>query len=393
MKKILFIHHAAGWGGAPLNMINIINGLNTQHYAVHVLLLKDSVVADKLSENNISFNVANSTFYKKFYQYFSHTEAGSVKWYRFFRLLKLSALWILSRFYFSKKELAGHKFDIVHLNSSVLSDWLGPCSRKGKVVYHIQEPLAKGLFGLRYLFFRKQVQKYADKIIAISRDNADRINLPEKTEIIYNYASIPKIEIPQNSYASRTVLYLGGSAFIKGFYTMVDTVDYIEQDIKVYFCGYYSTAKKKHLLKDLIKKILPRNKKERLAINKMRSHPNAIELGMINNVSEYLNTVCCLVSPFAVPHFSRPVIEAYLHKKPAIGSDVQGMDEIIKDKENGIIVAKNDPKNLARAINLLCTDHQQAQKYGELGYETALAKFSPDNIDLFEKVYDDLTVL
>jgi hypothetical protein len=28
MKKILFIHHAAGWGGAPNSMIKLIKAMN-----------------------------------------------------------------------------------------------------------------------------------------------------------------------------------------------------------------------------------------------------------------------------------------------------------------------------------------------------------------------------
>jgi len=104
VKKVLFIHHAVGWGGAPNSMIKLINDLDSSRYNVEVLLLKNSIVADKLTENGIKYKIAESTFYKKYYHYFTHSEAGYVKWYYIYRFIKLSVIWVLSRYYFSKKE-------------------------------------------------------------------------------------------------------------------------------------------------------------------------------------------------------------------------------------------------------------------------------------------------
>ena len=122
MIKILFVHHASGWGGAPNSMIKLINSLDKSQYNVEVLLLKHSIVAEKLAENGIKYKVAESFFYRRYYQYFTHSEADYLKWYQVYRFLKLSILWLLSRYYYAKKELLMHDYDIVHLNSSVLSD-------------------------------------------------------------------------------------------------------------------------------------------------------------------------------------------------------------------------------------------------------------------------------
>lgn len=390
MKKILYIHHATGWGGAPLNMINIIKSLDKKIYQPHVLLIKDSIVSKVLNDNNINYSLASSTFYKHYYQFFIHSISGEIKWYQPVRLIKLSIYWILSRIYFAKKELDNYDFDIIHLNSSVLTDWLKPCSQKGKVVYHVQEPLSKGLFGLRYSFFRDQVKKYADKIIAISEDNAIRINIPEKTIVIYNYSSIPDKRPSENSYQSKKVLYLGGAARIKGFYVVINALDYLNEGIKIYFAGNYDSTSETNFLKWSIKRLIGYDKRKRNAIQKINQHPNAVLIGMINNVEKYYDESCCLLSPFMDPHFSRPVIEAHLHMKPVIGSNVQGMDEIIKHEINGLIVPKNNPKELAKAINLLTADSMKAKTLGEEGYRTAISKFSPNNIKSFCNVYDEI---
>jgi glycosyltransferase involved in cell wall biosynthesis len=135
---------------------------------------------------------------------------------------------------------------------------------------------------------------------------------------------------------------------------------------------------------------LSNGKRRNAAIQKISNHPNAILLGSIYNVQDYFDEVCCLVSPFMVPHFSRPVIEAHLHKKPAIGSDVEGMDEIIEHEKNGLIVPKNNPKALAAAINALTANSQKAKRFGKEGYNIAIHKFTPRNIQQFERLYDQL---
>jgi len=371
-------------------MIELIKALDKSRYHAHVLLLKDSMVSSKLTEEGIDYSVARSNFYKQYYQYFTHSEAGYVKWYQIYKFIKLSLLWMLSRFYFASKELEGIEYDIAHLNSSVLTDWLAPAKKKGKVIIHIREPFRRGNLDIIAPFFRRQMKKYADIIIAISKDNAKRVGLPKKTEVIYNYADVPNYEPSEKSYSSKKFLYLGGAAKIKGFYTMVAALDYLDKDIRVYFGGSYSMSSKKSRIKRTLKKLLRIGKKRQKAIEKMRKHPNAIEIGMTHQVDKYLDEVCCLISPFSTPHFARPVIEAYLHKKPVIGSDVQGMDEIIKHGDTGWIFNRDNAKQLGILINQIVSLPLQLKDKGQTSYNLGINKYTPENIKSFEVVYNKL---
>ncbi len=388
--KILFVHHAAGWGGAPISMIKLINHLDKNKYSPEVLLLKNSIVAQKLSENNIPYKIADSVFYKRYYKFFTHIDVSYFKWYKLFRLVKLF-MWLLSRYHYAHKELSKHHFDIVHLNSSALTDWLAPAHKKAKVVIHIREPFRKGKYDILHHFFRKQMQLYADKIVAISKDNAARVDLPEKTNIIYNFSEIPQKTTDTTSYRSKKVLYLGGSENIKGFFTMVEALDFLDNDVKVLFGGYYSTklltgikAEKK------IKDFLGFERKKRNAIRTIKTHPNAIYVGVIDQVSPYYEKTCCLVSPFAKSHFARPVIEAYLHKKPAIGTNIKGMSEIIIHKKTGLLVQNENAQELAQAINKLAAQPDLAQEYGCNAYTMAQERYSTKNTQLFENLYHTL---
>lgn len=393
MKKILFIHHAVGWGGAPIAMIKLIKTLDPSKYDVKVLLIKDSIVAQKLEENGIKYSIASSIFFKKFYFGFIHSEAGYYKWYQVYYLFKSLLFWLLTRFYFAKKELEKHDYDIVHLNSSIMSDWLAPARAKGKVVIHIREPFHKGKFDLLNHLFVSQMRKYASKIVAISNDNAKRIGLPDKTEVVYDYSELSESAPSEESYYSKSVLYLGGSAEIKGFYNIVESLKYLDNDVKVYFGGSYKIYQAQNKLKRLLKFLFSsdrNNKKAEKAIQLMRASTNAAEIGLIYDVPEYLNKVCCLVSPFAKPHFSLPVIEAFACRKPAIVTDIDGSDEVIKHKINGLIVAKNNPKELAKAINFICNNGKLAQEMGQNGFKDAKELYSISNMSKIVEIYDKL---
>jgi len=391
MKKILFIHHAQGWGGAPINMINIINNLDKSLFIAEVLLIKDSIVSVKLAEYGIKFSIARSPFYRKHYHCFIHSDAYFVKWYQIFRLIRLSILWQLSRYYFASRELNHFKYDIVHLNSSVLTDWLAPCSKKGKVIYHIQEPLTRGTLGLRFNIFRNLVKKYASSIIAISIDHLERISLPSKTIVIYNYAEVPLKETDKESYCSQAVLYLGGAEYMKGFLTIVDSLNYIEDGVNIYFAGNYQINNSLlFLLKCIINLDIIYEIQKRKAIRKISNNKHAIKVDFLNNPGEYFEKVCCVVSPFSLPHFSRPVIEAQINKKANIVTNIKGIEEIVDHERDGLIVPKNSPAKLAEAINYIAKNPSIARKYGENGFTKALEKFSPRNIELYQRLYSDL---
>lgn len=390
ISKILYIHHAAGWGGAPNCLINLIKSLDDSKYASEVLLLKYSVIAEKLEQAGIKYKIAESVFYRKHYHFFAHSEAGYVKWYQIYKFLRTGISWVLSRYVFAKRELDKLDYDIVHLNSSVLTDWLAPASKRGRVIIHIREPFRKGSIDILHAFFKNVILKYSDKIIAISKDNAIRIGIPDKTEVIYDFCDIPERLPLIDSYNSRKALYLGGTSTSKGFYTLIKALDYLDKDVKVYFAGKHVKSTKPENVIQYLKYIFSNSRKRDKAIKVMLTHPNAKHIDLIYNVQDYLDEVCCLVSPFSVPHFSFPVVEAHMRRKPVVGSDVVGMDEIILNGRNGLIVPVNNPKALAEAINSLTSDGLKAKELGDEGYKTAIQKFTSENIKNVELIYDGL---
>ncbi len=390
-KKVLFVHHATGVGGAPISMVETIKGLNKNHYDVEVLLLKDSAVKDLLKKEGIKFSVESSLFYSKYYQFFPHIMPHYFKWYQLFRIFIYSIRWILSRYYFSFKVLSRFDYDIVHLNSSVLSDFLCAGSLYGKTVIHIREPLADGYFGMRKGIIGLQIRRYANHVIAISKDNANRLGFCGKTTVIYNFSEVKdwRVEDP----ILNRVLYLGGDSIIKGFLTVVDALDYVDPSVKILFCGNYLSLDFSRLsffskFKSFILSFLPSERRMNKAKIKMRNHPNAQYVGLSMDVSSMLRDSTFLINPFLIEHFSRPVIESFANMRPVIATNVEGMDEVVEHNINGILINKDDPISLARAINHLNANSDLISEMGLNGYKKAKAMFSPNNVLEIERVYE-----
>jgi glycosyltransferase involved in cell wall biosynthesis len=391
--RILFIHHAVGWGGAPKSMIQLINSLPKDKFEVKVLLIKDSIVSTYLNNNGIDYSIAESSFYKKHYSFFAHLDTTYVKWFQFFKLFKLGVIWLLSRYCFAKKELSKHDYDVIHLNSSVLTDWLKPGKAKGKTIIHIRETFRKGKLDLLHIFFKRQMAKYADSIVAISNHGAARVNLSGKTTVIYNPFIVEQSNIDKSSYNSKRFVFVGGAQAIKGFFTLVDALPYVDESITIQFLGSYDlpVSSNKKRIKSLVKSLFFPKRNYEQYINKIKESKNAEIIGMVESIRPYLQNSCCLLSPFEIIHFSRPIIEAYLLNKPVIATNIEGMDEIVVHEKTGLLVSPNSPEKLAEAINSLAFNSELLEKLGRSGNNFAndiLNKYNSETN--FPKLYSKL---
>lgn len=393
--KILYVHHGSGIGGASLSLLNLLSTLNIEKFEPTVLLLQQSDLIDELNKRQVKWYLVESIFYRKFYRYFVHSEAEYYKWYQPIKLIYRIVTWILSKYIFSEKELQKFSVDIIHLNSSVLIDWLYSSSKIAKTIIHIREPFAKGYFGLRKGFLVNNIDIYSSKIIAISNDNANRIGLNHKTVVVYNFLNInsnpTKIINDKNKL---NVLYLGGEFEIKGFHTIVNSLNFLNSDIKVWFCGYLqkptdSTQNLMYYIKNIYR-FLFKNKTTK-AYKILYNSKNVEVFGFVNNPIDYIASCDLIVSPFSVPHFSRPVIEGFLFGKPSIGSNVIGMNELIIDKFNGYLFPKNDSIALANLLNSLIGKNELLFELGNNGRQRALDLFTSKNILTIENIYTNLT--
>lgn len=98
--------------------------------------------------------------------------------------------------------------------------------------------------------------------------------------------------------------------------------------------------------------------------------------GFRENVYSIIDKLNLIVMPSLWEGFGLVLLEAMTLGKPIVATDVGGIPEVVRDKEEGILVSPQDPKALAEAIILLLEDQSLASRLGETGKLAVRERFS-----------------
>ena len=74
--------------------------------------------------------------------------------------------------------------------------------------------------------------------------------------------------------------------------------------------------------------------------------------------------------------FPNAILEYFAAKLPVIATNVGGCNEIIKNKKNGLLIPKNNPKELSKAIIFLYKNMNLRKKYSLNGFKRTKEKFN-----------------
>jgi glycosyltransferase involved in cell wall biosynthesis len=114
-------------------------------------------------------------------------------------------------------------------------------------------------------------------------------------------------------------------------------------------------------------------------------------LGHVAPVGAVLERNAVVVVPSRGEGFGMVALEAAERGRAAIVSDVGGLPEIVSDAETGLVVPREEPEALARAIVHLVRDLELVRTYGAAARQRALAQFSAEaSADGVDRVYRSL---
>ncbi len=400
MKRILYIHHGGGIGGAPLSLLYLLQQLDRSRYEPIVVTLKDGPVVNLYQSEGIETQVVSGI------SDFSHT---TLEWYggrEWWRLPgKILQIWPSIRR--TRRLIRLLNPDIVHLNSSTLATSAIASKLEGvPVVWHIREPLALGYIGLRRWLLRQTIHHCAERIIAICQNDADQLITSDRVQVVYNFVDFNKFDRSLTGENIRRELsipadapiitMLGGIAEPKGTLILIRALPDLLKAVptaKVIIAGPPPRSLNEKGFKGTIKRLLrvdAYQKAIQRAIEQLDpTYRDAlIFTGIRTDMPEVIAASDCVVFPSVVPHFARPVIEAAAMGKPAVASDLGGPRELIVSGETGLLVKPGDPAALADGLAALLTDPKQM---GEAAYNRARLLFDAQrNAAQTVFVYNDL---
>lgn len=366
--KILYIHHGSGIGGAPISLLNLIKHLDKDKFEVKIACLKNGTHVELFKNENIDTEIIGASQH-----YFIHNESRKTSWYFLPYYVYVFFVWIYAAYFVAPRYLKKQDYDIVHLNSHVLTSWAYAAKKlNSKVILHNREAIAQGYLGIRYKILKQLISRNCDHVINISLDNKLRLGMHSNSSVVYNFLEIPnhyRLSMAGDRLQKK-VLFLGGCAFIKGFNVVLDCLEYLDDNIELQLAG---------------------TPIDNDCLSKVRSDTYVKLLGVLKNPYSVIDECDILITPFNVPHFSRPAIEAFAYGKPVIGSNVEGMNEIIDNNMNGLLLKENTGISLAHSINYLCNNPEIAKTMGMNGRIKAIEVFSPKpNIKLVKSIYNKI---
>jgi glycosyltransferase involved in cell wall biosynthesis len=391
--KILFIHHTTSIGGATNSLLFNAISLPKDKYEIKVLFLEKEGPATTLFLKH-GLNVSHLTGITNY----QHANNAVIKWFSRKPFKPISQfIAMLKSVPKIKAYLNQQNFDILHINTSVmLSVGLAARSLGLKTVWHIREPIAAGVLGVRRYFVRRIIRKCSNKVIAISKQDANALGNLDNLEVIYNYVNFDIFN--RGKYAFNLhdelkiahevniIVMLGGIVHSKGANILIKaSIPILEKHKNVVFAivGY---PPNKFLKNNGFKKNISIECLE--IINKYQLEDKIKFLGLRNDIPEIIASSHILVWPATVAHFSRPIIEAQSMGIPTIGTDFYSTREIIEDNVSGLLFKNKNVGDLAEKINKLITDEKLYQEISQNGYNQAFEKFnSKNNILALEKVY------
>ena len=85
------------------------------------------------------------------------------------------------------------------------------------------------------------------------------------------------------------------------------------------------------------------------------------------------------------------ILEAFVYKKPVISTKIYGVEGVVIDRFNGILVKPGDIPGISLAVNFLYKNPAKIKLYGENAYKFVKEKFNKEKVmSLYEKYFDRL---
>jgi len=246
---------------------------------------------------------------------------------------------------------------------------------------------------------QKNIQKYTDIVLTCTeyckKNDHEFFSIPlDKYRILPNSVNLKRYTTISSEDARRVllekysidkskkiILYFSSLSDRKGAINLVNAVKYIVEkrdDFVILFCGPSANDEIANLTN-----ILKSDGLKKYAI-----FTGAIEG---EDAPIYYNgcDIFCVVPEYE--GFGRVFVEASSANKPIVASNVGGIPEVIKDKEDGLLVDHKNYPDIAKSLVKFMEDPEYAKKLAASAYKNVLTKYNVNIVAKnMEKIFLDI---
>lgn len=360
--RVLHIIDHLGFGGAPIALKNIVEGISNEHIETFVCALRTNPTALP-----VNAQIINLTYHR----YDPRTILAIVRLCR--------------------------KYDIniihAHLQKSIITSLLaGLLYRKGKIIIHEHGGIFCKGTGCIYRLLLKLLAGKATLVIANSQAAKKALLKTtflndNKIEVLSNFIDFSRFDCNLYDPAeSKKLLNISGSETVVGFVGRLD---------------YYKGA---DLILDAAAKILEKDSnyifvivgdgKERTALEnksrRLRLQQKVIFTGTHKNPAQIMRAFDIGLIPSRCEAFGIVAVEFMRMKIPVIASAVGGLVEVVQHEQTGILLDHLRAENIADAIDKLAKDKPLQEKFTE-NAEVFSRKFDGrEQLKQITSIYEEL---
>jgi glycosyltransferase involved in cell wall biosynthesis len=395
-RRILFIDHSAGEGGALLSLASLIRSLDRGRYEPVVACIHDVPAGLE------AFRAAGAeTFYAPGISIFPHTTGGWDPLHTpagALRAARAAAAFLPSA---RATEALVRRVgaDVVHLNSLVLAPSAAGAHAAGaRVVWQVRESVHEGHAGVRRRLLGRMLARWAHEVVFISEGDRQRLTGGRLGVVIPNFVDERRFHAGVDGAAVRAelaippgaplVLFMGGVSTIKGAHVLLPALALARRRVPglhAVVAGAeraWSSAAAARAARAVLPLVGSGTERQRfLRAYREGGMEGWVRLLPVRPDPERLMAAADLVVfPSTVPHFARPVIEAAAMARPVVASRLGGVEELVDDGRTGLLVPPGDPTALADGIARVLLDPSLARGMGEAAHAVYLRRFAREPV-------------
>jgi glycosyltransferase involved in cell wall biosynthesis len=343
MLKILHTESSPGWGGQENRILNEALGVKKLGSSVYILCQPESILSKKSKQSDIEV----FTFpIRKSYD--------------------------IKAIYYTMKLIKKLDIDVINTHSgkdSYIAGIAGKLSKKQPLLVrtrHLALPITS-TFSYKYLSdIVVTVSEYVKKYLIHKGIPEEKVfAVPTGIDLnIFNPVEV-KGNLKNELGLSNEIPLVGTVAVLrkkKGHHILLEAIPHVLKRIPETVFVFVGDGPQRKNIEEKIKEYKLKN--------------NCFMLGHRDDVPQILKSIDLFVLPTLQEALGTSFIEAMAMEKAVIGSDVDGVREVIDDGVNGYLVPSEDSVALAKRIIELLTDRKKAEIMGIQGRKKVERKYT-----------------
>lgn len=365
MKKILFVTHYPGVGGANLSMVYLINNLMKYHNITPMVYIPvEGPIIELLDKFNIPYEVHHYVSWRTQNQ-------GGIR-----NIIRALAMLILNTWFVFKLLNKVKKIDVIYSNSSkvIFGAFLKFFTKK-PLIWHLRE---FGTFDYPMVFLLPKkcvarIFEYADVCITISKEieNVYRTKFSPYAnyKLVYNgveFQDYCNVNSFRESDEIIKICMVGGFDEAKNQEDLIRAIaklDILKYKVQVDFYGDNETLYGRKMMKLVYD----------LNINQVVSFR-----GQTKGINKILPDYHIGIITSKYEAFGRVIVEYMLSNLAVIATDTGACPELIQNGRTGLIYHLGDSEDLAMKIQYLWNNRSILSELSKNGREYAISNFTAE---------------